>query len=285
MKFGDNLKQIRKSRKISQERLAEILGVSRQSVSKWETGENFPSMQNIMCLCDIFKCKINDLVHEDFVDIDLLDEEIKMSVVKFKKEKQKNMKILSKITYILSKVVEVAAEIGIGVLAVFMILLPFIYKYISIDNSTIKMNDTLIGSLTNSDLTMVTNYLNNHSSVEIIIHTEIILLGIIASLFLLRMIASYLYKLFKNINEEDTPFTMDNVAYIRKISIYVLLYIVVPYVLGLITELIMGINLNIEFELTTVLFGFIVFGISYIFEYGYQIQLDSKGKIYGDIDE
>ena len=262
MKFGDNLKQIRKSRKISQERLAEILGVSRQSVSKWETGENFPSMQNIMCLCDIFKCKINDLVHENFVDIDLLDEEIKMSVVKFKKEKQKNMKILSKITYILSKVVEVAAEIGIGVLAVFMILLPFIYKYISIDNSTIKMNNTLIGSLTNSDLTIVTNYLNSHSNVEIIIHTEIIIFGVIASLFLLRMIASYLYKLFKNINENDTPFTMDNVSYIRKISIYVLLYIVVPYVLGLITELIMGINLNIEFELTTVLFGFIVFGIS-----------------------
>lgn len=285
MKFGDNLKQIRKSRKISQERLAEILGVSRQSVSKWETGENFPSMQNIMCLCDIFKCKINDLVHENFVDIDLLDEEIKMSVVKFKKEKQKNMKILSKITYILSKVVEVAAEIGIGVLAVFMILLPFIYKYISIDNSTIKMNNTLIGSLTNSDLTIVTNYLNSHSNVEIIIHTEIIIFGVIASLFLLRMIASYLYKLFKNINENDTPFTMDNVSYIRKISIYVLLYIVVPYVLGLITELIMGINLNIEFELTTVLFGFIVFGISYIFEYGYQIQLDSKGKIYGDTDE
>lgn len=285
MKFGDNLKQIRKSRKISQERLAEILGVSRQSVSKWETGENFPSMQNIMCLCDIFKCKINDLVHEDFVDIDLLDEEIKMSVVKFKKEKQKNMKILSKITYILLKVVEVASEIGIGVLAIFMILLPFIYKYISIDNSAIKMNDTLIGSLTNSDLTIVTNYLNSHSNTEIIIHTEIIILGVIASLFLLRMIASYLYKLFKNINEDDTPFTMDNVSYIRKISVYVLLYIIVPYVLGLITELIMGINLNIEFELTAVLFGFIVFGISYIFEYGYQIQLDSKGKIYGDTDE
>ena len=50
MKFGDNLKLIRKSRKISQEELAEKLGVSRQSLSKWETGENYPSMQNIMCL-------------------------------------------------------------------------------------------------------------------------------------------------------------------------------------------------------------------------------------------
>ena len=66
MKFGDNLKNIRKQRKISQEELAEKLGISRQSISKWETGENYPSMQNIMCLCTIFKCKVNDLVHEDY---------------------------------------------------------------------------------------------------------------------------------------------------------------------------------------------------------------------------
>ncbi len=38
MKFGDNLKQIRKNKKISQEELAEKLGVSRQSISKWKTG-------------------------------------------------------------------------------------------------------------------------------------------------------------------------------------------------------------------------------------------------------
>ena len=89
MKFGENLKLIRKSHKISQETLADKLGVSRQSISKWETGENYPSMQNIMCLCTIFKCKINELIHEDFVDINFMDEEIKMSVVKFKQEKQK----------------------------------------------------------------------------------------------------------------------------------------------------------------------------------------------------
>ena len=54
MKFGENLKLIRKSKKISQEELAETLGVSRHSVSKWETGENYPTMTNILCLSDIF---------------------------------------------------------------------------------------------------------------------------------------------------------------------------------------------------------------------------------------
>ena len=38
MKFGDNLKNLRKLKKLSQEDLAIKVGVSRQSVSKWETG-------------------------------------------------------------------------------------------------------------------------------------------------------------------------------------------------------------------------------------------------------
>lgn len=38
MKFGDNLRNLRKSKKLSQEELAEKMNVSRQSVSKWETG-------------------------------------------------------------------------------------------------------------------------------------------------------------------------------------------------------------------------------------------------------
>ena len=61
-------------------------------------------MNNIMCLCDIFKCKINDLVHEDFTDIDSLDSEIKESVVKFKKEKQIKVKLISKIIYVLANI-------------------------------------------------------------------------------------------------------------------------------------------------------------------------------------
>ena len=82
MKFGDNLKLIRKSKKMSQEELAEKVNVSRQSVSKWETGEAYPEMNNILELCKIFNCKINDLVHEDMSDISSLDEEIVMKVAK-----------------------------------------------------------------------------------------------------------------------------------------------------------------------------------------------------------
>ena len=128
MKFGENLKLIRNDKKISQEDLAERLGVSRQSVSKWETGENYPSMQNIMALCTIFKCKINELVHEDFTDINFLDEEIKMSVVKFKEEKQNKVKGLSKAISIIAIIGRIICYVGLFFIGIAIILAPIIIK-------------------------------------------------------------------------------------------------------------------------------------------------------------
>ena len=116
MKFGENLYNLRKKSKMTQDVLAEKVGVSRQSVSKWENGESYPEMDNILILCNIFNCKINDLVHEDLTDIDLLDEEVKMSVAKLKKEKQKRMKVLSKIIYIVArigKILTIASSIAV----------------------------------------------------------------------------------------------------------------------------------------------------------------------------
>ncbi len=45
MSFGDNLREIRKQKNISQERLAELLNVSRQSISKWEQDICYPEME------------------------------------------------------------------------------------------------------------------------------------------------------------------------------------------------------------------------------------------------
>jgi len=50
MGFADNLKSIRQERHISQEELAEIIGVSRQAVSKWEQGSGYPEMGKLLVL-------------------------------------------------------------------------------------------------------------------------------------------------------------------------------------------------------------------------------------------
>ena len=49
--FANNLKKLRKDNNLSQEELALELGVSRQSVSKWESGQTYPEMDKVLQLC------------------------------------------------------------------------------------------------------------------------------------------------------------------------------------------------------------------------------------------
>lgn len=50
MSFADNLKMIRKERNITQEQLAELLNVSRQAVSKWESGNGYPETEKLLII-------------------------------------------------------------------------------------------------------------------------------------------------------------------------------------------------------------------------------------------
>ena len=67
--FSGNLKEIRKENKLSQEQLAEQIGVSRQAISKWESGGAYPEMDKILLLCDKFDLNIDDLLHRDVKEI------------------------------------------------------------------------------------------------------------------------------------------------------------------------------------------------------------------------
>lgn len=68
-KFIDNLKKIRKNNNLSQEQLAEILGISRQAISKWESGSAYPEMEKILQICEKFNVNIDDLLHKDIEEI------------------------------------------------------------------------------------------------------------------------------------------------------------------------------------------------------------------------
>lgn len=62
MNFSESLSKYRKAAGISQERLADMLGVSRQAVSKWETGETQPEMANLLAICKILKVTPDELM-------------------------------------------------------------------------------------------------------------------------------------------------------------------------------------------------------------------------------
>ena len=68
-KLSENLKKIRKDNNLSQEQLAEELGVSRQAISKWESGAAYPEMDKIIQLCDKFDLNIDDLLHRNIKDV------------------------------------------------------------------------------------------------------------------------------------------------------------------------------------------------------------------------
>lgn len=65
MKISDKIHQLRKQRNLSQEQLAEMLNVSRQSVSKWESGQSLPDLDKIIPLSKIFEISTDYLLNEN----------------------------------------------------------------------------------------------------------------------------------------------------------------------------------------------------------------------------
>lgn len=65
MTFAEKLKSLRKQAKISQEKLSEKLGVSRQAVTKWETGLGIPEIENIRAVSEFFEISIDELLSEE----------------------------------------------------------------------------------------------------------------------------------------------------------------------------------------------------------------------------
>lgn len=61
--FSENLISLRKLKNISQKELAEKLNVSRQTISKWETGESLPNIEKTKILAELFNVSIDDLVN------------------------------------------------------------------------------------------------------------------------------------------------------------------------------------------------------------------------------
>ena len=60
-----NIMFLRKSRQLTQEELAERVGVSRQAVAKWENGETVPGLRSCCAMAETFGVTLDDLVHYD----------------------------------------------------------------------------------------------------------------------------------------------------------------------------------------------------------------------------
>lgn len=63
--LSDNLSSLRRLNNLSQEELADKIGVSRQTLSKYETGESIPDIEKCKALADVYGVTLDDLVNYD----------------------------------------------------------------------------------------------------------------------------------------------------------------------------------------------------------------------------
>ena len=69
MELSEKLLNLRKANDLTQEQLAEKINVSRQSVSKWESGQAMPELDKIVALCDIFHITTDALLKPSELDL------------------------------------------------------------------------------------------------------------------------------------------------------------------------------------------------------------------------
>ena len=95
MKFCEKLQKLRKEKGYSQEELADLLDVSRQAVSKWESGTTYPEMDKLLSLCKIFNVTLDDLTNDE---------------VSTKTIKEKNINSFSNLVYTLLEMIGKSIE-------------------------------------------------------------------------------------------------------------------------------------------------------------------------------
>ena len=69
MEIGNKIQELRKKKGISQEELAEKIGVARQTISKWELGETSPDLKQAKELSKIFKISLDELTNNDIKEV------------------------------------------------------------------------------------------------------------------------------------------------------------------------------------------------------------------------
>ena len=127
MEIGKKITDLRKNNKLSQEDLAEKLGVTRQTISKWELGQTYPSINQAKELSKIFNISLDELVNND----------IKNLLV----EKTSNTEKLAGIIINILKVIGILFVIFIAINLVLIVIFNISSKSIIVSNvDSVKLN-------------------------------------------------------------------------------------------------------------------------------------------------
>jgi len=98
MRFEEKIVELRKAKGLSQEELAEQLGVSRQAVSRWELGQTLPDIPNLLQLCELFGVSADYLVREEEQTTAKSDQSAK-TIARLTREREKTRYLARKYYY------------------------------------------------------------------------------------------------------------------------------------------------------------------------------------------
>ena len=87
------IRKLRKQAKLSQEMMAEKIGVSRQAITKWETGLGVPDIENLVAIADLFKLSLDELMGRDIEHETLAKDYLYESVTEYDIDGKKNFDI------------------------------------------------------------------------------------------------------------------------------------------------------------------------------------------------
>ena len=151
MFFASNLQKLRKRENMSQEALAEKLDVTRQSVSKWESGASYPEMDKLISICKIFNVDMDTLVNGD------VEKNIKQD-----KESSINTKdLLDKFNTLMKKIVCLFESMSFKEIIEFLVTVFLLILIILIGTIPKELIESLIGNGLLYDIGYIGPTLNN----------------------------------------------------------------------------------------------------------------------------
>lgn len=136
--LNENIKQMRKSKGITQEELAIKLGVVRQTVSKWEKGISVPDSEMLIEIAEIFETSVSVLLGEtkntDETETSIAELSNKLSLINEQLAKEKETK---------RKTIKALSIVGIVGVVIYAIIQTFMYfHFISLTNT-----DDVVGTI------------------------------------------------------------------------------------------------------------------------------------------
>lgn len=123
MTFGENLVNLRKRNGVSQEQLAEVLGITRQTISKWELNQSTPDLQYIVQIGEYFNVSLDYLIKGEEITLAKVSKQEKEDDC----DKKSNYVIGYKWIFVLGLVLVVVSMVGMMTFAVCAAIRPHEY--------------------------------------------------------------------------------------------------------------------------------------------------------------